>query len=119
MYWRSFLDSALYGFFQHHFASHEDGVLKSDRAAFEHVAEAISTRPERIVFPDDNQLNVDGTKAVGLRAYRGRGPSAARAFGARGFDAGITPCRRPVAYTVNEQLPCQLPFKLRGLPGFA
>ncbi len=56
--------------FHSHFASHLVGFLKPDREIFEHLVEQLGYPPERILFLDDNQLNVDGARAAGITAYR-------------------------------------------------
>jgi putative hydrolase of the HAD superfamily len=61
------------------FLSHEMGHVKPDRAAFEHVVDALGCAPDRILFLDDNQINVEGARAIGLRAERAVGVEAARA----------------------------------------
>lgn len=66
--------------FHDHFFSHEMGLVKPDREAFDHVVEALGCRADRVLFLDDNQINVDGARAAGLRAERSRGPEEARAI---------------------------------------
>ena len=56
--------------FHYHFPPHETGRLKPDREAFEHVIEYTGCTPERILFVDDNQLNVDSAAATGMVARR-------------------------------------------------
>ena len=56
--------------FDQHFPSHETGLMKPDREVFEHVARSLGGPPERMVFLDDNQLNVDAARAAGMQAYR-------------------------------------------------
>jgi glucose-1-phosphatase len=56
--------------FHYHFPSHKTGRLKPDRAAFEYVIQYTGCRPERTLFVDDNQLNVDSAAAVGMVARR-------------------------------------------------
>lgn len=51
-----------------HFASHEMGLRKPDRAAFEHIAREIGVAPQRILFFDDTAANVEGARAAGLEA---------------------------------------------------
>jgi putative hydrolase of the HAD superfamily len=63
----------------HRFLSFELGVLKPDREVFDLVAERLGVAPGRILFLDDNQLNVEGAEAAGFRAARVRGPAEARA----------------------------------------
>ena len=64
--------------FETRFFSHEMGVLKPDREAFEFVVEALACAPERILFLDDNEINVRGARAAGLRSERAQGPADAR-----------------------------------------
>ncbi len=52
--------------------------LKPTRAAFEHVLADIGCAPAYVVFLDDNQLNVDAARAVGLQAYRAVGIAEVR-----------------------------------------
>ncbi|MBX2825335.1 MAG: HAD-IA family hydrolase [Gammaproteobacteria bacterium] len=54
--------------FEHYFASHLMGLAKPDPAAFERVLERLDTDPGRILFFDDNQLNIDGAREMGLQA---------------------------------------------------
>jgi len=55
------------------FPSHVTGRLKPDREAFEYVVEQIGIPAKRVLFIDDNQINVEGAKAVGIEAYRADG----------------------------------------------
>jgi len=66
--------------FQHTFVSHEMGMVKPDRDAFEHVVEALGCAPEQILFLDDNAINVEGAVAVGLDAHCTPGLEAVRAL---------------------------------------
>ena len=50
------------------FVSHEMGLRKPERAAFEHIAREIGVPVERIVFFDDMPANVEGARAAGLQA---------------------------------------------------
>jgi len=52
------------------FSSHLIGHLKPDKEAFEFVVAALGCAPERILFLDDNRLNIDGALAVGMQARR-------------------------------------------------
>jgi len=62
--------------FDHHFASHLIDRIKPDREAFEYVAQCIGIAPREILFVDDNRINVDGARAVGLQAHLCAGPDA-------------------------------------------
>jgi putative hydrolase of the HAD superfamily len=74
--------------FHEHFFSHQMGLVKPDREAFEHVLGVLDCPGERVLFLDDNQINVDGARAAGLLAERTRGPDEARAIlEARGLRA--------------------------------
>jgi putative hydrolase of the HAD superfamily len=64
---------------EHTFLSFELGLVKPDREAFEHVVESLGVGPERVLFLDDNQLNVEGARAAGIDAVRVVGVEAARA----------------------------------------
>ncbi len=50
------------------FASYELGMAKPDPASFEHVANTIGLDPEKILFVDDNPINVDGARRCGFQA---------------------------------------------------
>jgi len=54
-------------------ASHEIGVLKPDPEAFFYAADAMKTTPARILFLDDNLLNVQAAQAVGMVTHRVQG----------------------------------------------
>lgn len=74
------------GLLDRSFLSFEMGLVKPDLEAFEHVIEALGCPPERILFLDDNQINVDGARRAGLDAERVVGPQAARsALATRGL----------------------------------
>lgn len=75
---RQWVEFGIGELFERHFFSHEMGLVKPDREAFAHVVEALGCRAERILFLDDNQINVDGARAAGLRAELTRGPGEAR-----------------------------------------
>lgn len=56
------------------FASCEVGLRKPEREAFEHVARAIGVPLERILFLDDTPENVEGARAIGMKAELVRSP---------------------------------------------
>jgi putative hydrolase of the HAD superfamily len=60
----------LSGLLHRYYLSHEIGHLKPTRTAFEHVLVDLGCTPSRVIFLDDNQLNVDAAQAVGIQAYR-------------------------------------------------
>jgi putative hydrolase of the HAD superfamily len=63
--------------FDRHFASHITGKIKPDPDAFQHVVDCIGCEAECILFLDDNRLNVDAARQVGMRAVRVKGPAEA------------------------------------------
>ncbi|HPG26833.1 MAG TPA: HAD-IA family hydrolase [Myxococcota bacterium] len=66
--------------FPRRFFSHEIGIVKPDPEAFAHAIQALDGAADRILFLDDNQINVDGARAAGLEAERARGVAEARAI---------------------------------------
>lgn len=63
--------------FQHHFASHLLGMLKPDSEVFEHVIDYLKCEPASVLFMDDNRLNVDAARSVGMCAQETKGVSGA------------------------------------------
>jgi HAD superfamily hydrolase (TIGR01509 family) len=59
--------------FDNHFVSHLTGRIKPDAAAFEHVVESLGCSPASVLFLDDNLLNVDAAKRLGMQAVRVQG----------------------------------------------
>ena len=76
---RNFSRWPLLGAFDYHFLSHELGVLKPDHEVFDRVASQLPAPRERVLFLDDNALNVDGAIDAGFRATRVQGVDEARA----------------------------------------
>jgi putative hydrolase of the HAD superfamily len=62
--------------------------VKPDREVFDRVAARLDAPHERILFLDDNLVNVEGARAAGLRSERARGVDEARAVLVR---AGVLP----------------------------
>jgi putative hydrolase of the HAD superfamily len=63
--------------FDYKLLSYELGVLKPDRELFDRVAQLVPAPVERILFLDDNQINVDGALDAGFTAVRTRGVAEA------------------------------------------
>lgn len=61
------------------YLSYRLGLLKPDPAIFRHVIDDSGLAADDILFLDDNQINVDGARAVGLRAERTFGVDEAKA----------------------------------------
>jgi putative hydrolase of the HAD superfamily len=59
------------------FLSFELGQVKPDRALFEAVAARLPVEPGRVLFIDDNTVNVDGATEAGFQAVRAQGVAQA------------------------------------------
>ncbi len=64
---------------EHRFFSYELGAVKPDREIYDRAVAALGVPAGRVVFLDDNLVNVDGALAAGLVARRARGVTEARA----------------------------------------
>jgi putative hydrolase of the HAD superfamily len=74
LHWpRVMKDMRLAEAFDHHFASHLMGKIKPDEEAFHHVTTALDCAAAEVLFLDDNQLNVEAAKRVGMKAVQVRG----------------------------------------------
>jgi len=60
------------------FLSFQMGCVKPDREIFDRVAEVLDHPRDRVLFLDDNAINVDGAIAAGFRAIRTVGVNDAR-----------------------------------------
>jgi HAD superfamily hydrolase (TIGR01509 family) len=69
---------AVVGSFEFRFLSFELGLVKPDRAIFETVAGRLPAEPHRVLFLDDNVVNVEGATDFGFRARHVRGIDEAR-----------------------------------------
>jgi putative hydrolase of the HAD superfamily len=66
------------GLFDRLFLSFQLGLVKPDAAIFHRVVDDFGFEPDEILFLDDNQINVDSARSVGLRAERALGVGDAR-----------------------------------------
>ncbi|HEX4127927.1 MAG TPA: HAD-IA family hydrolase [Acidimicrobiales bacterium] len=64
--------------FAFRFLSFELGLVKPDAAIFEAVAERLPVPRQRVLFLDDNAVNVDAAQDAGFAARHVRGVEAAR-----------------------------------------
>jgi putative hydrolase of the HAD superfamily len=79
VHWTSpFNETSVLPLFHRHFPSYQLGLAKPDPLIFERVIALLDLPAERVVFLDDNQVNVDSAASVGLLAARVDGPAAAR-----------------------------------------
>ena len=75
LHWPRLMDEmGMEKMFEHCFASHEIGKLKPDRDSFEYVLESLGCKPSSVLFFDDNELNVESARDVGMVAYKVNGP---------------------------------------------
>jgi putative hydrolase of the HAD superfamily len=71
LHWQRFeRDWALPSMFHHNFPSYAVGKLKPDADYFEHVLDELGVKAQHAVFVDDNAINVEAARAVGLNAMR-------------------------------------------------
>lgn len=63
--------------FDHHFASHLTGRIKPDEEAFQQVVDELECEPSSIFFIDDNLLNVEAARRVGITAVQVKGVEGA------------------------------------------
>jgi len=64
--------------FHRGFASFRIGAVKPDARAFRHALDSLGRDPDRVLFLDDNTINVEAARALGLRAEVARGVQGAR-----------------------------------------
>jgi putative hydrolase of the HAD superfamily len=79
LHWdRNFVRWSILDAFDFRFLSFQLGIVKPDRALFERVAELLPVDAGRVLFLDDNLVNVEGARAVGFVAAHVRGVQEAR-----------------------------------------
>jgi glucose-1-phosphatase len=78
LHWHHIAAWPLTGLFDHRFLSFELGLLKPDIAAFAQVADLLKVPAGRVLFLDDNAVNVAGAAAAGFQAARAAGIDEAR-----------------------------------------
>jgi len=60
--------------FQYHFASHLMKRVKPDKEVFEYVLKGLGCKASSVLFLDDNVINVNSAKEIGMIAYKVEGP---------------------------------------------
>jgi putative hydrolase of the HAD superfamily len=65
--------------FHHNFPSYQVGKLKPDAEYFAHVLDELGLPAERVLFVDDNTLNVDAARRLGIVARQVAGVQSVRA----------------------------------------
>ena len=89
LHWERFRrEWSLDSHFHHNFPSHEVGMLKPDAEYFAHVLAALDVPAARVLFIDDNALNVAAATGMGMVARRVVGlDDARRTLRGLGIDA--------------------------------
>lgn len=74
LHWETQIDAErVAGLFDRRFLSYELGLVKPDAAIFERALTDLDVPADQVLFLDDNQVNVEAARLVGLRAHRTRG----------------------------------------------
>jgi HAD superfamily hydrolase (TIGR01509 family) len=71
-------DMGFFKLFDYTFPSHQTGFLKPDVEAFEHAAAEMKLPPDQVLFLDDNLVNVEGARKMGMEAYQVHGAQGAQ-----------------------------------------
>ena len=80
IHWERFVSVwSLDAAFHHNFPSYRVGKLKPDADYFLHVLDALDVPAHRVLFIDDNAINVDAAARLGLHTRRVEGVTGARA----------------------------------------
>lgn len=78
-HWGRLMDEmGLAGVFHSYFASHQMGLVKPDKDVYEHVINALGVEPSKILFMDDNWINVETARASGMCAEQVKGIAQAK-----------------------------------------
>ena len=90
LHWERFeREWSLPSMFHHNFPSYAVGKLKPDAEYFEHVLDALGGKAPHALFVDDNRINVEAARAVGLQARLVTGfDGLALALAEHGIEAG-------------------------------
>lgn len=71
LHWKRFKEEMdLFHIFDFHLPSHITSRLKPDIETYLHVIEVVGVKPDEILFFDDNEINVEGAKEVGIDAVK-------------------------------------------------
>jgi HAD superfamily hydrolase (TIGR01509 family) len=74
LHWPRVIDEmALGSVIDDQFVSHLTGKIKPDVDAFEHALQTLDCAPRHVLFLDDNQINVNAARSLGIHAERVRG----------------------------------------------
>jgi putative hydrolase of the HAD superfamily len=74
LHWNEFVQNwNLKTYFDYTFASHEIGFVKPDKEIFVYVLNYLNLKPEDILYFDDNILNIEATKNLGINSILTKG----------------------------------------------
>jgi len=77
IHWPRMMDEiGLADVFDHFFASHLIGKIKPDVEIYQHVLEALGCDPDTMLYIDDNRLNVEAARSLGIQAVEAKGVNA-------------------------------------------
>jgi glucose-1-phosphatase len=80
LHWQYQQDSVeIQDLFERRYLSFEVGIAKPDRGIFRHVLRDLDQVASSVLFLDDNRINVDAAREIGMKADLVRGADAARA----------------------------------------
>jgi glucose-1-phosphatase len=79
IHWHDIWNWPMMRLFERRFISCEIALIKPDRKIYEYVTDFLVIDPGRVLFLDDNLINVDGAIGCGFRAAHVRGVEGARA----------------------------------------
>lgn len=79
LHWEALSASPFIGLMDKSFLSFQLGMVKPDREVFNHVSAQIGVTGTRLLFLDDNVLNVDAAREAGWSAVKVNGAGEARA----------------------------------------
>jgi glucose-1-phosphatase len=67
-------EMGLEAMFRYHFASHLMGKAKPDKDSFEYVLDCLDSKASSVLFLDDNVINVNSAREMGMIAHTVKGP---------------------------------------------
>lgn len=74
LHWKRFVNEMkVTQYFSYNFPSHITGLIKPDLESYQQVIQKVGINPEKILFLDDNQINIDAAKQCGLNSHKTRG----------------------------------------------
>lgn len=78
MHWENQIDhEAIQGLCDHAFLSYRLQVVKPDHLIYQRVLAELGCRGDEVLFIDDNEINVEGARSVGMRSEVAKGTDEA------------------------------------------